>query len=39
VKDSLASIEAARALIGYEPRVKLREGLRRTIAAFRGATR
>jgi len=37
VRDSLADISAARALIGYEPRVDVREGLRRTIAAFRTA--
>ncbi|WP_394832698.1 SDR family oxidoreductase [Pendulispora rubella] len=35
VRDSLADISAARALIGYEPQVDVREGLRRTIAAFR----
>lgn len=34
VRDSLASIEAARALIGYEPKVKVREGLKKTYAAF-----
>lgn len=34
VRDSLASIEAARALIGYEPKVRVAEGLRRTYAAF-----
>lgn len=34
VRDSLASIDKARALIGYEPKVKVREGLRRTFAAF-----
>ncbi|WP_394843233.1 SDR family oxidoreductase [Pendulispora brunnea] len=37
VRDSLADISAARALIGYEPQVDVREGLRRTIAAFRTA--
>lgn len=37
VRDSLASIEAARALIGYEPRVRAREGLARTYAAFAAA--
>jgi nucleoside-diphosphate-sugar epimerase len=36
VRDSLADITAARTLIGYEPTVRLREGLRRTIEAFRG---
>ena len=35
VRDSLASIEAARALIGYEPKVRVREGLAKTIAAFK----
>ena len=35
VRDSLASIDAARELIGYEPTVRVREGLRRTIGAFR----
>lgn len=35
VRDSLASIEAARALIGYEPKVLVREGLARTFAAFK----
>ncbi|MBX3188081.1 MAG: SDR family oxidoreductase [Labilithrix sp.] len=35
VRDSLASIDAARALLGYEPKVAVREGLRRTFAAFK----
>ena len=35
VRDSLASIEAAHALFGYEPKVKVREGLSRTFAAFK----
>ncbi len=35
VRDSLASIDAARELIGYEPKVKVREGLKKTIPAFR----
>jgi nucleoside-diphosphate-sugar epimerase len=35
VRDSLASIDRARELIGYEPQVKAREGLRRTFAAFK----
>ncbi len=34
VKDSLASIDEARQALGYEPRVDLEEGLRRTIAWF-----
>jgi UDP-glucose 4-epimerase len=33
VRDSLASIDAARALIGYEPRIRVREGLARTFRA------
>ena len=39
VRDSLASIAAAEALIGYKPQVFLREGLKRTIAAFRTFTK
>jgi nucleoside-diphosphate-sugar epimerase len=35
VRDSLASIEKARALLGYEPRVSWREGLRRTVDWYR----
>jgi nucleoside-diphosphate-sugar epimerase len=35
VRDSLADIRAARELIGYEPKVKVREGLAKTFAAFR----
>ncbi len=35
VRDSLAAIDAARALIGYEPKVKVREGLKKTYAAFK----
>lgn len=35
VRDSLASIDAARALIGYEPKVRVAEGLARTYAAFK----
>ena len=37
VRDSLASIEAARALIGFEPKVKVRDGLKKTYAAFKAA--
>ena len=37
VRDSRASIEAARALIGFEPKVKVREGLKKTYAAFKAA--
>jgi nucleoside-diphosphate-sugar epimerase len=35
VRDSLASIDAARALLGYEPKVLVAEGLARTYAAFK----
>jgi UDP-glucose 4-epimerase len=35
VRDSLADIRAARELIGYEPTVDIREGLKRTLEAFR----
>jgi len=35
VRDSLADVTAARELLGYEPRVDVREGLKRTIEAFR----
>ncbi len=35
VRDSLASIERARALLGYAPRVAWREGLARTVAWYR----
>lgn len=34
VRDSLADIGAARALLGYEPIVSVRDGVRRTFAAF-----
>jgi nucleoside-diphosphate-sugar epimerase len=34
VRHSQASIDAARADLGYEPKVSLREGLERTVAAF-----
>jgi nucleoside-diphosphate-sugar epimerase len=34
LRRALASIDAARALIGYEPKVKVGEGLKRTYAAF-----
>ncbi len=37
VRDSLASIDAARALLGYEPKVLVRQGLAKTFAAFKGA--
>jgi len=35
VRDSLASVEKARALLGYEPRVGWREGLKRTVDWYR----
>ncbi len=35
VRDSLADISAARALIGYEPKVNAKDGLVRTIEAFK----
>lgn len=35
VRDSLAAIDAARALLGYEPKVRVREGIRRTFAYFK----
>jgi UDP-glucose 4-epimerase len=35
VRDSLADITAARELLGYEPKIKVREGLHRTFEAFR----
>jgi UDP-glucose 4-epimerase len=35
VRDSLAAIDKARGLIGYEPKVAVREGLRRTFSAFK----
>lgn len=39
VRDSLADVSAARALIGYEPKVKVRDGLKRTFAAFKTFTK
>jgi UDP-glucose 4-epimerase len=35
VRDSLADVGAARDLLGFEPTVDLREGLKRTLQAFR----
>jgi UDP-glucose 4-epimerase len=35
VRESLASVEKARALLGYEPRIGWREGLKRTVAWYR----
>jgi UDP-glucose 4-epimerase len=39
VRDSLADIGAARALLGYDPKIDVREGLRRTFEAFLKFTR
>jgi nucleoside-diphosphate-sugar epimerase len=39
VRDSLADIRAARELLGYEPTVDVRDGLKRTFEAFRRFTR
>jgi UDP-glucose 4-epimerase len=39
VRDSLADIGAARALFGYEPLVKVKEGLAQTYAAFKAFTK
>ena len=39
VRDSLAGLERARAVLGYEPEVSLREGLRRTWSWFEAAQR
>ena len=39
VRDSLADITAARELIGYEPKIKVRDGLKRTFAAFKTFTK
>jgi UDP-glucose 4-epimerase len=35
IKDSLADIERARKLLGYEPKVDFREGLRRTVEWYK----
>jgi nucleoside-diphosphate-sugar epimerase len=34
VRHSQAAIDQAQADLGYEPRISLREGLKRTVAAF-----
>ena len=39
VRDSLASIDAARELLGYEPKVLVKEGLAKTVAAFKTFTK
>jgi len=36
IRDSLADIGLARELLGYEPKVNFREGLRRTVEWYRG---
>jgi nucleoside-diphosphate-sugar epimerase len=36
VRHSLADIGEARRLLGYEPKVKFEEGLRRTLAWYQG---
>jgi nucleoside-diphosphate-sugar epimerase len=38
VKHSLANVERARAILNYQPRVMVKEGLQRTIAAHVGGT-
>lgn len=38
IRDSLADIGLARELLGYEPRVDFREGLRRTVEWYRSAS-
>jgi nucleoside-diphosphate-sugar epimerase len=35
IKDSLADIERAKKLLGYEPKVDFREGLRRTVEWYK----
>jgi len=35
----LADVTAAKKLLGYEPKIRIREGLKQTIAAFRAFTR
>jgi len=34
IRDSMADVTAARTLLSYEPTIDVREGLRRTFAAF-----
>jgi nucleoside-diphosphate-sugar epimerase len=36
IRDSLADIRRAHELLGYQPRIDFREGLRRTVAWYRG---
>ena len=35
IRDSLADISKARNLLGYDPQVRIREGLRQTLAWFK----
>jgi UDP-glucose 4-epimerase len=37
VRDSLADISGAREILGYEPKVRLAEGLAQTVAYYRSA--
>jgi nucleoside-diphosphate-sugar epimerase len=39
IRDSMADVTAARALLSYEPAVDVREGLRRTFSAFATVTK
>jgi UDP-glucose 4-epimerase len=39
VRESLADITLARRLLGYEPKVRLEEGIKRTIAYYRETVR
>jgi len=39
VRDSLADIGKAKELLGYEPIVRVREGVKRTVAAFQARAR
>jgi UDP-glucose 4-epimerase len=39
VKHSLADISAARAALGYDPKIKYEEGLKRTVEWYRGQSR
>ena len=35
IRDSLADINKAQTLLGYQPQIKIREGLQQTLAWFR----
>jgi UDP-glucose 4-epimerase len=37
IRHSFADIRAARGILGYEPRISLQEGIRRTLNAYREA--